>query len=870
MKTPLLIIALVLVLPAWLLAANEQIVIGGLDGLDPDEAHSQHAVVLAISGGGMRGLATIGILQAFEERGLRVAGIAGTSMGGIVGGLYAAGYSPWELEIIATQLDFANLFKNQPARTTMLQTRRQEQGRDLLSIRFDGLRPIIPRALTSGQNLTNFLINLTTRATYRSSGNFSKLRIPFATVSTDVVSGKREVLRTGSLADAMRATMAFPLAFTGLEIDGQLLMDGGMVDPIPVDVARGLSDSVDYVVAINTASPLLPKDQLKTPVDIANQVTTIMSAEKLAAALEKADFVIAPVPDDIGSTDFRYYDSLIQLGYSAGIAAADSIIAQLDERADSNCYTITQVAIDSNLVNGHQWLEEELAGHYCTRPELVNLLKDASREMNLFRLEADISSDGSAGSESAYTIRLSGYRPMDATHLVIDFEGNTMFDDSTLVLTLGLSDSLITRERLSEALDRVRRLYFDEKWDLFNIRDVDIHPEAGRITIHVDEAIIKGVEVDGEERTKAWYIRAHFPLSVGQPFSTERAAEGVRNIYGTGLFERVTADLVPSNGVAIVHVRVLENKHRQVRFGWHWDDEYESEEFIELVDDNVGGFGLETLLHARYSPDQQDYHVSIKADRIFKTYLTSRLLGYHKFLNRHLYDSEDSLIGKREERKTGVTLSLGQQIARLGTVSAKVTVEEVDYDFNTNPETSVEFGLRVLTLESLVETFDRIPFPHSGKKVHLEFQQAGEVLGGDMEYSRFYADVEAYFPLGRHLTYHPRIEVGGSRPALPLSEQFYLGGMHSFAGYRTYQLFGEKMFVISNEVRAKLPLRLYFSVRYDIGNVFASTDDIKLKSSLQGAGAFLALDTPLGPFEIGYGIAEDERDRFYLRAGFNF
>ena len=180
-------------------ASESRIVVGGMDGLDPSAERPRHSVLLALSGGGIRGLASIGVLQALEERGIGGAGIAGTSMGGMGGGLYAAGYEPEELRVIAEQLDFAALFQNAPPRSTMLQTRRREHGRDLLTIRFDGIRPRIPQALTSAQYLTNFLTLFTARATYQSSGDFGQLRLPYAVVSTDVVSGERVVLRTGSL-----------------------------------------------------------------------------------------------------------------------------------------------------------------------------------------------------------------------------------------------------------------------------------------------------------------------------------------------------------------------------------------------------------------------------------------------------------------------------------------------------------------------------------------------------------------------------------------------------------------------------------------------------------------------------------------------
>ncbi|MCK4460291.1 MAG: patatin-like phospholipase family protein, partial [candidate division Zixibacteria bacterium] len=220
----------VIILPV---KAASDILIGGLDGLNPHDIGERYHILLALSGGGARGVATIGLLKAFEEKGIEIEAVTGTSIGGIIGGLYACGYSPDELADIVRNLDLTGLFSNQPSRRTMFLTQREERDRHLLSIRFDGFKPVIPRALTAGQKLTTILTALTTRANYHAAGNFDRLPIPFKTISTDIVSGREIVLDSGSLADAMRATMGFPLAFTPLDKGDQLLMDGGMVTPIP-------------------------------------------------------------------------------------------------------------------------------------------------------------------------------------------------------------------------------------------------------------------------------------------------------------------------------------------------------------------------------------------------------------------------------------------------------------------------------------------------------------------------------------------------------------------------------------------------------------------------------------------------------------
>ncbi len=319
----------------------------------------------------------------------------------------------------------------------------------------------------------------------------------------------------------------------------------------------------------------------------------------------------------------------------------------------------------------------------------------------------------------------------------------------------------------------------------------------------------------------------------------------------------------------MVTVGVEEKMHKQLRLGWHWHDEYSSETLAEFLDDNVAGIGLQYLLHARVGPDRQDYSGSFKTNRIFSTYLTASLDIYRRRIERGLFDDVNDEAGRREETKTGFEVSVGQQIKRFGTVSAGITIEEVDYEYAAT-DGKEEFGLRTINLQSRVENFDRIPFPTSGKQHIFRLRLAGEYIGGDIEYTKFFTSLEAYFPMGEYFNYHPKFSLGLSRSGLPPSEQFIIGGGHSFVGFRTDQLAGDKMFLLSQEVRLTLPLNLYLTSRWDLGEVYQGADQIKLRNLRHGVGVFLAVDTPIGPVEFGYGVADTDIENTYFNVGLEF
>ncbi len=557
-------------------AIYASIVVGGLDGLSLEDNSEQHRVLVALSGGGARGIASIGVLQAFHEKGIKVEAIAGTSIGGIIGGLYACGYSPDDLARMVRDLDLNGLFSNKPARQTMFQTQREERGRHLVSIRFDGFKPVVPRALTAGQKLTSILTAWTTRANYHAAGNFNNLPIPFKTIATDIVTGEEVILESGSLPDAMRATMGFPLAFTPLDKDERLLMDGGMVTPVPVELVRTMSDSIDFVVAINTASPLVKKEDLSNPVEIANQVTSIMTADKLEKQLKQADYVIKPPLNGTSMSDFEEKEALVEIGYQTGLKAADSILSLLQQKTDTVRYKISRVEIDS--CSGHllSYFTESLGDKSVTMAELVKKLKKLATRLDLFRIETRLerSDDSTAvGAELNLFITTTPVRTWD--NVTINITGNRTFEDSLLIPLIQGESEAVTPSSLRAGLDRLQDYYRRFGYDLVDIEQAELSDCGSLLTVVVDEAIVAGIDIDGNRRTRDWLIKSNFTLREGRPFSTRRASQGMANIFASDLFNRVTIDLVPGNDGARLHIGVEERFAHQMRFGWHWDDRYQ-------------------------------------------------------------------------------------------------------------------------------------------------------------------------------------------------------------------------------------------------------------------------------------------------------
>jgi len=274
---------------------------------------------LVLSGGAARGLAHIGVLKALEEQGVKIDAIAGTSMGAVIGGLYASGYKIDELEKLALGIDWQQALSDAPPRADV-PFRRKQDDRDFLvkqklSFRDDGSLGL-PLGVIQGQNLALLLESMLAHAS--DTRDFDKLPIPFRAVATDIASGEKVVFRKGHLPRVIRASMSIPAVFAPVELDGRLLVDGGMTDNIPLDVARDMG--VDIAIVVDIGTPLRSRQQLATVVDVLNQSITLMTrrnSEEQLATLHKNDVLIQPPLASFGVTDFGRAQEMIDAGYRA-------------------------------------------------------------------------------------------------------------------------------------------------------------------------------------------------------------------------------------------------------------------------------------------------------------------------------------------------------------------------------------------------------------------------------------------------------------------------------------------------------------------------------------------------------------------------
>ena len=272
---------------------------------------------LVLSGGGARGAAHIGVLKVLEELRVPIDYIAGTSMGAIIGGLYASGMSAAEIEKALAEVDWADVLRDDTKRTE-LSFRRKLEDRDFLirsDIGYRDGRVQMPTGLLQGQKLLLLLKRLTRPVA--GIGDFDKLPIPYRAVATDIATGKKVVIDHGDLALAMRASASIPSVFAAVEMDGRLLVDGGVSDNLPVQVARDLG--ADIIIAVDISTPLSKQEEITTAIAVADQLTTIMTRSNTERSLEllgPKDLLLVPKLGTLGTADFVDSMKAVPIGES--------------------------------------------------------------------------------------------------------------------------------------------------------------------------------------------------------------------------------------------------------------------------------------------------------------------------------------------------------------------------------------------------------------------------------------------------------------------------------------------------------------------------------------------------------------------------
>ena len=389
-----------------------------VNAADESAAPARPRIGLVLGGGGARGAAHVGVLKVLEELRIPVDYVVGTSMGSIVGGLYASGMNSQQIEQIVQAMDWNDVFEDYPSREQRSFHRKQDDRTYAFKVKpgFNHGKIQIPLAYIRGQKLDLVLSRLSL-STFEVR-DFDRLPIPYRAVATDIETGKEVVLAEGSLAQAIRASMAVPAAFDPVEINGRLLVDGGLANNVPVSVARDMG--ADVLIVVDVGSGLYSRDQITNALDVTGQLANFLftlNTEQQLKTLGPRDVLIRPPLGDIGGGSFERAAEAIPIGERAARESMEalrrySLSPEEYARylASHNVPQANAPVIDFVRVDNHSRLGDAVIAE--------RISAEPGQPLDLDRLEKDIGRV--YGLELFQSVRYDVVREDDKTGLVIN------------------------------------------------------------------------------------------------------------------------------------------------------------------------------------------------------------------------------------------------------------------------------------------------------------------------------------------------------------------------------------------------------------------------------------------------------------------
>lgn len=835
-------------------------------GLIDQAPKNKPKLAFALSGGGARGLSQIGIIKALEEADIKPDIIVGTSMGSIVGGMYAAGYTTEQMDSIAKNTDWNDLLtlSSQSNRRDLFVEQKVTEDRAILSLRLDGLKPVIPTSFNDGQKLSNYLNLIAFNAPTHPDDSFDRLKIKFRAVCTDLISGNEVILDKGSLSNALRASSSVTFFLSPIKLDSLLLVDGGLIANIPVDIAK--QHGGDFVVAFNTTSPLWAEENLSVPWIIADQIISIPMRLNNNDQLSKADFILEPKIDNIRSTDFDKADTLINLGY----ISAKNITKELKEKIEQNVFNsfkqkekiFYNLLLSTEITESEKKILLENSDHKSISNKLLNY--------NLYKLFE-------TGNYKLLSVEITEFS--DRCELDLKKQENPLVKDVDIIgvsvipsdkiskIFTDIKNSNYSAKIISDRLIKLIELYRTEGYSLAEIQSVEFNQEENRLKIFVDEGIISRIDVEGNEKTNKGIITREFRFKEGDYFKIKDVEDGLKNLRSTKLFENIDLSVQEEKGQNILTIKVTEKPSSLLRLNFRSDNEYRLQIGLDLRDENIFGTGSELGFTFFGGLENRTFAIDQKANRIFNTYFTYKINAYYSFRDISVYENTPSNddftfsreeIGKYRQLFYGLSFGVGTQVGRFGNLifEGKYQFDEIR---NIKNDIVSPYKTKIVSLKisTTIDTQDKYPFPEDGVFFTGFYETAQSVLGGELGFSRIGFEYHNYFSVFKDHVVSPKIEFGFGDKTLPLSQQFSLGGQESFFGMREFDYRGRQIFLGSLMYRYKLPIAIffdtYFKIRYDLGSIWSEQEQIRFKDLRHGIGSSLAFDTPIGPAEFAVG-----------------
>lgn len=860
-------------------------------------------VGLVLSGGGARGISQLGVMSILEDNGVNIDKIVGTSIGSVTGGLYATGYSPNHIKEIFKSIDWVNSLSlnDKYQREYLFLDQKLIQDKSLLTISIDGITPTLPSSISSGQKLTELINVLILNAKYHPKKNFQDIKIPFYAVATDFDKGEKVVLTQGNLSESIKASFTFPLLYAPININGKNLVDGGLTNNIPVDIAKDLG--ADYTITVNSTSPLKSTESITNPLYTADHILSITMNQLNNTQLKKSNEIITPDIQNISTFDFERIDFLYNQGREAALKSIDKITREIDSMEYYSSKYFNSFLISPSLkktFEGETVINENIDdiilnykdNKFIRYPDIEMKLKELYKSGYFQSVEAEITGETNGASVN-YILQTN------------DVLLNVISNSSYPYLTSAIdsfktrnSGRVINYNQYAKFYDELLKLLRQNNLSLVEIEKFYFNHATKNLEIYFTDGYINNIELSGNEISNEDLITRQLTLDKDDLIEKDALENSLKNIFGTNLFRQVSFDFDFTNKryQPDLRIRVVERSARNIRISGRVDNERNLQGYFDIRDENVSGTGLEIGGFIAGGLRNQYWEFEFKSNQLFKSPLTYDLSFYNGYKDVYEYDININNIdnsytrtrkGEYRDRKWGYSLLVGMQIEKLGTIYGKIGFENLSLK-NLSPTdiTREEYNTLKFKFGGNFDSRNVTPYSTSGSLVNFFYETSQNRLGSDISYSKLFLNYEQYFLLGTRHTLRPRFIFGSADKTTPLPEFFSIGGEDSFFGMVEDENRGRQILTASLEYRFKSPYALffdtYFKFRYDLGRIWENTTDIRFKDLRHGLGASICFDTPIGEsnfsvgrtFLINKGLTQDSfilgPFTYYFSIGYKF
>lgn len=789
-------------------------------------ANERPKIGLVFSGGGAKGFSQIPVLKTLDSLQIPVDYIAGTSMGGILGALYAMGYSGLEIEKLVHRSDWQAIFTDQPPRQMLPFFQKQLSGKYQLQFGIKGFKPLPQSGLIYGQKISLLFSSLT--LPFERIENFNELPIPFRCVAVDLVTGREVHLSRGSLSRAMRATMSIPTYFSPVQWGDSLLVDGGLVNNLPVDVVKQMG--ADIVIAIDVGTKLKQQHELNSALSILQQTIAMQGREKWRKNIEQVDILVRPLVTEFSAADFN--DLEIRKIIDAGQAAVTKAI-----------------------------------------PDLVRL----KEKYDLLRLNTPGSLEKTAPNTRIHSVQITGNTtiPFKTIYQQLGFFPGNDFNPTLLksrLAELRTSDDFesIAYEVIPHSETTVRIL--------LRVR------ERAR-------PIIANISVAGNKNFSENQILNMFAFNPGDTLDTETINQRIMEIYANGDFELIHYEVegIEKNRVNLKFI-VKELPFRRLNVGFKYNNQYQLLGAVRVklsnVVPSVPGLNIESEWQVAGL-----YRFYLKIYHPYK-FLGLPVYPFIKNYNQNvplaIFDKLGHQIAEYRDIKNSGSLGIGLTLKKSINTELEFKFETSDFQPDIAFPDTILFptwqdSVGSTRLQVKIDQLDDVLLPKNG----YYFQ--GNLEGGVMDpqggiepfFMAEYA-LDLYKTFRQKHTFRFFHYVGQCSPETPIHKYLRNRSPEQVVGFRFDQLLSSNMTIFRLDYRYQFRKNIYFNFMSNLVVDLKyrqnfTTPATKYAYELFGMGFGITLVTPIGPLQYIQSVGDkkfagprEAQDVRYISLGYKF